>query len=88
MQLFRRSYFSPSQKCAFYYNKYQSFCQSYLVFFNNLRTAYPFLIYTLPVGGLIIVALYRGCRLTADKGTNAVIKAIHEGTELPLRHIL
>ena len=28
-----------------------------LIFANNLRAQYPFVIYTLPIGGLMIVAL-------------------------------
>ena len=54
-----------------------------LILANRLREQYPFIIYTLPVGGLLIVALYRGCRNTSDKGTNTVVASIQESTDIP-----
>jgi H+/Cl- antiporter ClcA len=42
-------------------------------------------IYFLPVGGLMIVALYRGCRNTSDKGTNAVVASIQESADIPFK---
>ncbi len=56
-----------------------------LIFANRLREQNPFIIYTLPVGGLLIVALYRGCRNTGDKGTNTVVASIQESTDIPFR---
>ena len=56
-----------------------------LIYVNNLRAQYPFVIYFLPVGGLMIVALYRGCRNTSDKGTNTVVASIQESTDIPFR---
>lgn len=56
-----------------------------LIFANRLREQNPFIIYTLPVGGLLIVALYRGCRNTSDKGTNTVVASIQESTDIPFR---
>lgn len=56
-----------------------------LIIANNLRAQYPFIIYTLPAGGLLIVALYRGCRNTSDKGTNTVVASIQESTDIPFR---
>ena len=56
-----------------------------LIFANNLRSQYPFIIYTLPIGGLLIVALYRGSRNTSDKGTNTVVASIQESTDIPFR---
>lgn len=56
-----------------------------LIFVNNLRTQYPWLIYFLPAGGLLIVALYRACRNTSDKGTNTVVASIQESADIPLR---
>ena len=56
-----------------------------LVFANALRAQHPWILYTLPLGGLAIVALYRGCRNTSDKGTNTVVASIQESTDIPLR---
>ena len=46
-----------------------------LVFVNKLRAAYPMLLLGLPIGGLVIVFLYRVTRNTEDKGTNTIISA-------------
>ena len=56
-----------------------------LIFVNNLRAQHPWIIYTLPVGGLLIVLLYRGCRNTSDKGTNTVVASIQESTDIPFK---
>jgi H+/Cl- antiporter ClcA len=61
---------------AFYYG------MSYV---TGLRTAHPWLIFLLPVGGLAIVGLYRVFRDEKDTGTNLVISAIHSGDELPFK---
>ena len=50
-----------------------------------LRTAHPWLILLLPVGGLVIVGLYHLFHDEKDTGTNLVISAIHSGDELPFR---
>ncbi|MBR0410166.1 MAG: chloride channel protein [Eubacterium sp.] len=42
------------------------------------RQANPWLLYLLPVGGLIIVALYRACGAVSDKGTNVLLHAVQE----------
>lgn len=51
----------------------------------GLRHSHPWTMYTLPVGGLLIVLLYRACRNTSDKGTNTVVMSIQESTDIPLR---
>ena len=56
-----------------------------LLFVNNLRGDYPMIVLGLPLGGLVIVALYRGTRNHSDKGTNTVIASIHSGTQIPFR---
>ncbi len=56
-----------------------------LIFVGNLRSQFPYIVYTLPVGGLLIVALYRGCRNTSDKGTNTVVASIQESTDIPFK---
>jgi H+/Cl- antiporter ClcA len=48
------------------------------------RTAHDYIIFGLPVAGLLIVFLYRLCKDYEDKGTNLVIKSIQEGENLPV----
>jgi len=56
-----------------------------LIFVNNLRVKYPAILLTLPLGGLLIVLLYRACRNTSDKGTNTVVASIQESTDIPFK---
>ena len=48
------------------------------------RTTHDYIIFGLPVAGLLIVFLYRLCKDYEDKGTNLVIKSIQEGENLPV----
>lgn len=50
-----------------------------------MRGKNPWLLFLLPVGGLIIVGCYRLLHDEKDTGTNLVLSAIHSGDELPLR---
>lgn len=50
-----------------------------------IRTKNPWLIYLLPIGGILIVGCYRLLHDEKDTGTNLVLSAIHSGDELPLR---
>lgn len=52
---------------------------------TTLRITHPWLIYLLPVGGLLIVGLYHLFHDEKDTGTNLVISAIHSGDELPFK---
>jgi H+/Cl- antiporter ClcA len=52
---------------------------------TDLRAAHQWLIFLLPVGGLIIVGLYHLFHDEKDTGTNLVISAIHSGDELPVQ---
>ena len=52
---------------------------------TNMRLALPWLLYLLPVGGLVIVFVYEICRMSTDRGTNAVIESAREGKRAPLR---
>lgn len=61
---------------AFYYG---------LSYVTDLRLTHPWLVYLLPVGGLVIVGLYHLFHDEKDTGTNLVISAIHSGDELPFR---
>ncbi|MCR5468522.1 MAG: chloride channel protein [Lachnospiraceae bacterium] len=56
-----------------------------LNYVTKLRTAHPMLILGLPLGGLIIVSLYKICKDENDTGTNLVLAAIHSKNSIPLR---
>ena len=49
------------------------------------RTKNPWLIFLLPVSGLLIVGCYRLLHDEKDTGTNLVLSAIHSDEDLPLR---
>ena len=42
-----------------------------------LRGEYPFLLYFLPAGGIVIILLYHLCGVRQDKGTNIIMTAVH-----------
>lgn len=50
-----------------------------------LRQENPWLLFFLPVGGLLIVGLYQLFKDENDTGTNLVLSAIHSNEEIPLR---
>lgn len=52
---------------------------------TELRTEKPWIIWLLPVGGLSIVLLYRGCGMERDRGTNLVLVAVREAEPMKLR---
>ena len=52
-----------------------------LSFATNFRTAHPQVILGLPIGGLLIVALYHFMK--NDLGTNVVLAAIHKDEKFP-----
>lgn len=58
------------------------YCMKYA---TDLRISYPWLIFLLPVGGLLIVGAYRIMRNDKDSGTNLVLSAIHSGEQIPLK---
>ena len=49
---------------------------------TNVRMTHPWVLYLLPLGGVVIAALYRLCRLEGA-GTNAVIESVHFGKKVP-----
>ena len=51
----------------------------------QLRAAYSWLLFLLPVAGLAITALYHFCGQSNDRGTNFVIASIHANEETPAR---
>ena len=50
---------------------------------NAFRDSHPWILFLLPVAGLIIVFLYRICKVYKDRGTNLVIGSINAGSEVP-----
>lgn len=56
-----------------------------MAFVTELRATYPWLIFTLPFLGLIIVFLYRLCRIYNDRGTNQVITSINGQDHVPVQ---
>lgn len=52
---------------------------------TDLRTTYPWLLWLLPVVGIVIVLFYRVCHMERDKGTNLVLTTVREKTTLPFR---
>ena len=52
-----------------------SFCLSYV---TEIRTEYPYIVYGLPIGGIVIVGLYRLIPKEKDVGTDGIIEAISE----------
>lgn len=56
-----------------------------LMYVNELRTMHPMIKFGLPVGGLLIVFLYRFFKNKDDRGTNMVIASIHSSGRVPFR---
>ncbi|MCM1135408.1 MAG: chloride channel protein [Clostridium sp.] len=52
---------------------------------TGLRARHPWLIWLLPIGGLLIVGSYYLLHDEKDSGTNLVLSSIHSGDELPIR---
>lgn len=52
---------------------------------TDFRTQHSWLLYCLPLSGLLIVWLYRFCHFEKDSGTNTVIATLHQETEIPAR---
>jgi len=52
---------------------------------TELRLSYPWLLWFLPVGGIVIVFLYKICGIDEDRGTNLVLVAVRENEPMPLR---
>lgn len=49
---------------------------------TGLRGQHPWVLWLLPVGGLVIVGLYKLCKVEG-KGTNAIIESVHFGKDVP-----
>lgn len=57
------------------------FCVDYA---TKFRTAHEFLIFFLPLGGVVIVFLYKITKLSQNADTNLVIKSIRSDTKVPM----
>ncbi|MBE6782852.1 MAG: chloride channel protein [Ruminococcaceae bacterium] len=53
-------------------------------FATEIRTEHPWIIYFLPVGGLVIVLIYKLCKKENNKGTNDIILAVRENKTLSI----
>lgn len=51
---------------------------------TELRHKHPWLIYLLPLGGLVIVLLYHLCKKDDDKGTNFILKTVRKEGKISL----
>lgn len=49
------------------------------------QTSYPWLLFLLPVGGIVIVLLYRVCGMEKDMGTNTILEAVRGEHALHVR---
>lgn len=56
-----------------------------LIFVQSLRAQYPWIVLGLPIGGLLIVWLYRVSKNHDDRGTNTIVASIQENTEIPFK---
>lgn len=56
-----------------------------LVWANDYRMAHQWISYLLPLGGLVIIFMYRIWNNEDDKGTNTVISSIHSNTGIRTR---
>ena len=52
---------------------------------TTIREENPYLIYLLPIAGLVIIFCYRGFNYKDDKGTNLVLSTVHAEAEIPAR---
>lgn len=53
-------------------------------FATETRTEHPWIIYLLPLGGLVIILLYHLCKMESNKGTNDIILAVRENKVLSI----
>ena len=52
---------------------------------TNLRAAHPWLLFCMPIAGLVIVFCYRGLGMENDSGTNQIIASVRGGQRPPAR---
>lgn len=59
-----------------------SFCLKYV---TDFREGHRYIIFLLPLAGVVIVMLYRMFNYSNNKGTNLVLSTIHTDTKLPFK---
>lgn len=52
---------------------------------NALRAAHPWLLFTLPLIGVLIILLYHSCGMHTDRGTNRILDSVRKNEPVPLR---
>ena len=57
-----------------------SVCINYAHTFNQMH---EWLIFLLPIGGLLIAGMYRLCKMQNDRGTNLILDSVRERTYVP-----
>ncbi len=55
---------------------------------NDMREQFPFLLWLLPVGGLIIVKFYHMLDIPEDKGADLIFDSVREKNHVPIQVIL
>lgn len=55
---------------------------------NSLESSLWYLIFLLPLGGVLIVFMYKLCRIENDPGTNCVLESIRSKTTFRLSLLL
>ncbi|SFB12632.1 H+/Cl-antiporter ClcA [Acetitomaculum ruminis DSM 5522] len=56
-----------------------------LKFVTELRTLKPYLIFSLPFLGLLIVFFYKATKVQKPRGTNLILDSLHSNEEIPLK---
>ena len=51
---------------------------------SNLRNERPYILFLLPIAGVIIVFLYHLCKMDNDSGTNAIIRAVRSSDKISI----
>lgn len=59
-----------------------SFCLSKV---TALRGEYNWLVYLLPIGGLVIVGMYKLLKMENDRGTNIVLESVDKDAQVPAK---
>ena len=52
---------------------------------NALRAAHPWLLFTLPLIGVLIILLYHSFGMHTDRGTNRILDSVRKNEPVPLR---
>lgn len=50
----------------------------------HARSLYPFILFGLPIGGILIVFLYHICKMDDDRGTNTILLSVRSAEKVPL----